>query len=91
MRPPNIMFTNTSTSTWIDNYNPSYEEEEITITIKRKRKVCPKDITPYQPYVYPKYVPYNDQECLIQRFFQEHPDARVAMISCPCRRCSVYI
>ena len=33
--------------------------------------------------------PNQEEKCLIDEFFKRNPDAKVAMISCQCKKCSI--
>jgi hypothetical protein len=67
-------------------------EESLKPTDENYRKdpyVFPEIIYPPEEYIFGREVKESNP-CIAERFFKNNPDARMALISCPCPKCRIY-
>lgn len=62
------------------------KSEDLTTIL---REVLTK--SDHSPELNNRCVPNFRERCLVSSFFEKHPDAKFAMISCKCRRCNPYV
>ena len=61
-----------------------------------KLKPIPIDPFPYKPSTWDDRTrwqqtkPFNEHHCLTEAFFRNNPREKVALLSCPCPRCSIW-